>query len=439
MDTLDQYIGEWYALSVDHETALAYEAIPNLLDCIIQVQTNNNWKFYYDFMMRRDFEAWYADGGGSNIFTRRNHFDINVPNHFYLSYTGSFITSKLGRFPQQFGMSKNRGLTVSGAPRYDGMLTRLNFGQVKYHYFFASLNPYLTGAPGSPGESIANTEWAIQSSIPLTTQKYRVYNEASKSLIVQRLEYKGSNFQLAAMESMVLGGKYPTLRDINPFMMWHNLYQDGYVNEIITLEAKYHFSPTSSLYLEAAFDDLIGGTENENTSSDVYAWLAGLSYTCPAAIGFISVNVEWIHTHENFGDYALPLLRWTSRQLYYSNFRQQGDPAFSDTYIIDYPIGYFRGAANRDLWLDFTLENNNFTLQSTMGILNKELLNEESQQQTLKEVRVESKIIYSLNERLLLHSGGFYRNIAYKTSSFKEKDWGLHVGISIILWRSSSI
>ncbi len=437
-DTLDQYIGEWYALKADHETVLAYEKIQNVLEGIVQVQLNKKWEFYYNFMMRRDFEAWYADDYGSNVFLRSDDFDINVPKHFYLSFENNFIKTKSGRFPQRFAASKNRGLVVSGAPWYDGIVTRLDFKKVHYTYYFASLNPYLTGAPGSPGASLPDTEWAVQSSSPLTTQKYRVYNEASKSLIVQRLDYFGNSFQLSAMESLVLGGKYPTLRDINPFMMWHNLYQDGYVNEIISLEAKYQLSPKTTFYTEAAFDDLIGGTENENTSSDVYSWLVAAVYNQPTDFGELSITLEWIHTHEKYGNYALPLLQWTSRQLYYSNFRKQGEPTFSDTYIIDYPIGYFRGAGNRDLWFDFSLENENLTLQSSIGVLNKKISIDENSDKSSNEFRIQSTIINQLSEMVQIHSGGFYRSISNDNSTQNESDWGLHAGISIQLWQKKS-
>ena len=189
---MDQFIGNWYALRADHETALSYDNVPDLIEFIISSQMDSTWHLYYNFNMRRDMEAWYQDALGNNLITLDNDFDINIPFHFFLRYYVNPVAIKIGRFPQKFGFSPKRGLAVSGSPWYDAFKSVIELGPVSYQYYFASLDPYLTGVSGSPGENLSNTEWEIQSSAPLTTQRYRIYNEMSKSLIVQRLsiQYK---------------------------------------------------------------------------------------------------------------------------------------------------------------------------------------------------------------------------------------------------------
>ena len=429
-DTLDQFIGNWYALRIDHETALSYENVPDLLEFIVSSRVDSTWHLYYHFNMRRDIEAWYQDNLGNNLFTLDNDFDINIPFHFFLRYSVEPVSFKVGRFPQKFGFSPTRGVAISGSPWYDAIKSSIVLGPVSYQDFFASLNPYLTGAPGSPGYYLSNTEWAIQSTAPLATQRYRVYNEMSKSLIVQRLNIQYKSFQFAAMESMVLGGKYPTLRDVNPFMMWHNLFQNGYVNEIISLECKYNFSPQFNIYSEIAFDDLIGGTEDKYTSSNIYAVLAGGQFYHAFKGSETTFGIEWISTDDNYGTYDLPLLNWTSRQVYRSNFRQKGTPDFSDMYIIDYPIGYFRGNGSNDIWINFNWENQKLSINSSFGFLNKKYSNEnDSLLIEDEEVRFEYRFNYIISTIFQLNAGGYYRNIPdHSTLLFPFDNWGISLG-----------
>ncbi len=435
-DTLDQFIGNWYALRIDHETALSYENIPDLLEFIISSRMDSTWHLYYNFNMRRDIEAWYQDGLGNNLFALNNDFDINIPFHFFLRYSAKPVAIKVGRFQQKFGFSPTRGLAVSGTPWYDAIKSIIEFGPVSYQYFFASLNPFLTGASGSPGENLSNTEWAIQSSAPMATQRYRIYNEMSKSLIVQRLSVQYKKFQFAAMESMVLGGKYPSLRDVSPFMMWHNLYQDGYVNEIISLEFQYNFTSQFIVYSEIAFDDLIGGRETESRStspsSNIYAVLSGANYYHAFKTSEMRLGIEWINSDENYGAYELPLLNWISRQVYLSNFRRQGEPTYSDMYIIDYPIGYFRGAGSNDAWIDINWEKQKLSINSSIGVLNKKYVSEDYNILIKEnEVRIEFRIYYTISKMLQLNTGGYYRNIpADSTLILPFDNWGIYLGIT---------
>ena len=96
---MDQFIGNWYALRADHETALSYDNVPDLIEFIISSQMDSTWHLYYNFNMRRDMEAWYQDALGNNLITLDNDFDINIPFHFFLRYYVNPVAIKIGRFP----------------------------------------------------------------------------------------------------------------------------------------------------------------------------------------------------------------------------------------------------------------------------------------------------------------------------------------------------
>jgi hypothetical protein len=65
----------------------------------------------------------------------------------------------------------------------------------------------------------------------------------------------------------------------------------------------------------------------------------------------------------------LPLLKYTSRRNYRSNYREQDDEDYADAYFVDYPIGYRRGADALDMWLDLGWERGRHSLELTFAWL----------------------------------------------------------------------
>ena len=65
----------------------------------------------------------------------------------------------------------------------------------------------------------------------------------------------------------------------------------------------------------------------------------------------------------------LPLLKYTSRRNYRSNYREQDDPDYADAYFVDYPIGYRRGADALDMWFDFGWQYGHHSLSLTLAWL----------------------------------------------------------------------
>jgi len=65
----------------------------------------------------------------------------------------------------------------------------------------------------------------------------------------------------------------------------------------------------------------------------------------------------------------LPLLEYSSRRLYRSNYREQDDPDYADMYFVDYPIGYRRGSDALDMWLDLGWKWGRHSLKMTLAWL----------------------------------------------------------------------
>jgi hypothetical protein len=68
--------------------------------------------------------------------------------------------------------------------------------------------------------------------------------------------------------------------------------------------------------------------------------------------GKFSWRLDVVKTDPASNNSRLPLLKYTGRRNYRSNYREQGDSDYADAYFVDYPIGYRRGGDALDLWFD---------------------------------------------------------------------------------------
>jgi hypothetical protein len=402
-------------------------------------------------------EAWYQDPYSHNIIAGDNEIDINTPSHMYLQYIGEITTFKVGRFPQKFGPSPTRSLVISGAPWHDAVRFALKTGFLNFTFFASSLNPYLTGAPGTLGENLVDAEWEKQKSTPVSNQRKRIYNKMSKTLFAHRFTLDFHPLEVSIMESIIIGGKHPDFRDINPFIAWHNNYPDGFSNLILSLDAKYQWKTGVLTYGEFAMDDLRGGNaEEKESSANILAYMLGHQHSLKLSDFKFTFGSEWIKTSANYGNRDLPLLKWTSRHALRSNYRLREEDGFGDTYIIDYPLGYFRGSDVEDLWLDFAIYQKDWKWLNSLAYLqtgaktlasdfNQGLgVNESSPSGlVLEEFRIESDFIYtfktSFKDSFSLLLGGLWRHYQGPLKNqAPSQNFGLRLSLKANLWWEKS-
>jgi len=74
-------------------------------------------------------------------------------------------------------------------------------------------------------------------------------------------------------------------------------------------------------------------------------------------------RLDAVYTDPSYNNYRIPLLKMISRRKYRSNYREQGavdsngNDAFADIYVVDYPLGYRRGPDAVDLWFNLGFES----------------------------------------------------------------------------------
>ena len=361
--TVDRFGGNWYALRVPAEAAAAWDTLPAMAELDLDAQ-RHGLEIHLVLPLRRDLESWMDDPLHGNWITSANDLDINVPYEGWISAQTSLGAFKMGRFRYNFSPTTH-GVILAGTPRHDGLLWSLPLGRVHYGFFASSLNPWLNGtatdtAGNVAGSGTTNVEsttsphgsetWQ-QSHEALGDQNGRIYDDPYKTLFMHSLGIQLGPADLTLVEQTLVGGKSPEFRDLNPFIVWHDSYGDGYSRSFFSLDLRVQ-GGESGFFWGQISTQLIKSPIGENNYDPALqaAAAAGWSNQWHHAGGMLTASVDFATTTPTFDNHLLPLLKMTSRRLYRSNYRNQLEANYADVYEVDYPLSYQRGPDALDLW-----------------------------------------------------------------------------------------
>lgn len=375
LDTADNYNGNWRGLWIPVETARRWDNTPAWLQYKGTVSWNKMNRYSGDsgfcesdfcdsefcdsdlllnftLPFRRDLEAWFDDPAHSNMVYGINEPDINVPYEGFLHWNHPWGELRLGRFDQNLGESPHRSVILSGSPWEDALFATLEFPVGRYLFYAATLNPVLTGTPAAVDSGYpAGSEEYVQRTHSVSNAHKRVYAEPYKSLLIHGVQLGNSTVQWGIYEQMVIGGKSPVLRDFSPWAAWHNNYGDGFTNTNLFTELGVTTPGNIRLYVQTGFDEVTNpmGAEGYPTQ---WSFLSGVSRQWKNDGHHFAVRIEGIYASPFYGHFELPLVTMASRKSYRSNYRDPDKPGFADTWLVDYPLGYWRGMNLLDLWAD---------------------------------------------------------------------------------------
>ncbi len=366
-DTVEKYDGNWRALRSDPEDLRSWRANPSLLTFDFKVEMYN---FYLtgELPIHKDFEAQYQNSHWGNLPTGLNEVDFNLPEKSLIGYHYALGEVKFGRFQKTFGPSPERGVSLSSTHARDAINSFWDFGQFHAEIYFAALNPWLTNS-----KDTSLSEVYQQSNNVPKSQRKRIYDTPAKNLMVHQLGWHHPQFHLNLTEYAIIGGRVPGLKEYSPFTAWHNNYGNGYTNSSLALDFEWRPS-WGSAYFEINLDDINagytggeGGTERPTT----LAYLLGVKHLIQLENITFENRLEWVYVDPSFGLHDLPLLQATDRQVLTSSYRDRSKPNYADHYIIDTPLGYYRGPDVVDLWWNFKMTSPLFEFSSQMGWLRK--------------------------------------------------------------------
>lgn len=369
----EQFKGDnWYALKIDPETFLSWRQTQAPVT-FRALKAFGNWKLYLNGGITRDVEAWYRDEWGVNLPQNTEELNISSQPEAWVSYDDTYFHLQAGQFFPQFGPSPQRSVVISQLNLHRGVDASLRFqtrvfGSGSYRWFWSSLDSHLS-----------EEEASIQATSLVSNARGRSYDALSKNLFAHRLEWNFAQLDLGLMETVIIGGKSPEFWEVQPFTVYHNNYPDGYGNTLLSLDFKYKWNTHHAFYGELGIDDFTGGqAENINNSSNILAWVLGYEYNRAISGGHIETRFEVVKVDAAYGNRDLPLLEFTGREAIRSNYRLPGDPVFADTYVVDMPLGYFRGPDFLDFWYHIRTYNRRASVTYEVGYLQKGSYNFES-------------------------------------------------------------
>ena len=356
-DTVDRYGANWRALQIPLETGRQYEQnIEPFFEALVG-GTYKDFSVYIYIPLRKDLEAWYEDDVSANTTVTPDHVDINVPTKAYATwdYGAGFV--QIGRFKPDMGPSPNT-LALGGTPYHDAFLWDFHVGFFRYDFFLSSLNAHLHGTPETPGGEVdSTTEVWKQAHNQIDNQRKRQYTEPYKTLAYHRFGVDFDIFWFYFVEQSVIGGKQAELRTISPFMFWHDNYATGYTKANAMFEFGVRPFLGSSIYYQMNIDDVkspVGETGKDSNRGILSHMLGYHQKIKTQRFGEFDFRLDAVLTDPAAGNERLPLLKYTSRRMYHSNYRSQSGPDFADKFVVDYPLGYRRGSDAKDFW--FTVD-----------------------------------------------------------------------------------
>jgi len=362
----DRYGSNWQALRIPLANGLAYEQTPGMLLLKLGIAQDSTWEIRTSLPIRRDLEAWHQDPTALNLFYNTNEVDINMPIEAVAWWHSEHQTWTIGRQKLEFGPSARSILLGSAPPFHDLLRWEIHTGVFRFDWIASSLNPHLTGTPSQVGAitPIGSEAWQ-QANLTISNQRKRTYTEPYKNLFVHRLGGQWNWGWLSLTEQALIAGKSPAFRDFNPWMIWHDNYGDGYTKSSLMLETGFHPINGATVYGQINFEDIaspVGETVGETAPTTLGALAGWHQVFLEDTLWKIDARLDAIYTDPAYNNHRLPLLKMASRRLYRSNYRAQGadsanTPYFADSYIVDYPLGYFRGPDAIDLWFDASLHN----------------------------------------------------------------------------------
>lgn len=360
VDTLENFGSNWRSLQLPLETARSYEDNVSPFFMLTLGAGYKSFSMMIEAPLKKDIEAWYDDDLKTNFTVFPSELNINVPTKAYARWDNELGFVQVGRFKPDLGPSENT-LTIGGTPYHDALWWQFNPSIFRYDFLLISLNAWLhgdtvdeeTGCPPYGTEAYAQKCPEVEAS----NQRGRVYDENYKNLVFHRIGIDVGFLWVSVAEMVMLGGKSLEFRMINPFMFLHNNFTAGYAKATATFEVGARPAKGSTFYGQVNLEDITSpvGETSGSSGRAILSYLVGYRQELETRrFGRFEFQFDVVLTDPAYNHGRLPLLAYTGRTMYRSNYRDQDDPDFADMFYVDYPIGYRRGPDALDMWL--TLE-----------------------------------------------------------------------------------
>ncbi|MBP7264771.1 MAG: hypothetical protein KBB32_11375 [Spirochaetia bacterium] len=272
--------------------------------------------------------------------------DVNMPYRGAASVLVDNFQFRFGRDQVQLGPGRHSSLGLGyNLPYADHAFARASFGTFDVSWYLVRLNPvisqkeeaYLILLREHPEYQLEDNAW------------YQLQGlERSKHLAATRLTWRAAPWlALAATQYHLVGGRTMQLVDFNPFILFHNLFQEGEYSVPATLDFSAVPLPGLELYGQYMLYDATVADETATTSNaGASAWQLGLTaLSTPwfdAGPGRLRLDLELAKTDPWIYGKFISWRQFTSRFILVE--------PYAGRFWVDYPIGFHLGPDAWELW-----------------------------------------------------------------------------------------
>ncbi len=290
----------------------------------------------------RSASNWYRLGPPLNwnagIVADTNRIDINFPYRGIATFLQGPFEIRVGRDKLQLGPGRDSGLSFNaGMPWADFASARVDTGPVSFSWYLVRLNPYLTDDERRWMDAL----YAGTATNPDPAANHElIHTEAEKNIAVCRLTWRIVPWATMALtQHDMVGGRSIQLSDLNPLIIWHNLFQEGVYGVPITAELSLTPLPGLRVYGQyMLYDAVVADEVGANTdNAGASAYMAGLTAVLrPFGEGFLSdsrlrIDAEFTLTDPWVYGKSFSYRQFSSRYVFVE--------PYSGRFWVDYPIG----------------------------------------------------------------------------------------------------
>lgn len=219
------------------DTILRYGRRPELSALGFEIETDNVF-FAIKIDIREELSNFVTFGPYSNIpyfgNTQYSVSDPQYPQVAFLEYSNPYFFVSVGRRKLDMGPGKySFMLSEEAQPNLDAVALGAKYKEGKF--------------------SLDYTFYAISGSNS-TISGYGNVTDKMKTFFIHKVSASNSVFRLGLSEMNCIYAAVPSILDITPFVLWHNLYQEEHSNVMIEVFLEGKIGPLR-LWLEYAQDD----------------------------------------------------------------------------------------------------------------------------------------------------------------------------------------
>lgn len=234
------------------DTILRFDRRPEVFAAGFEIETENIF-FALKIDLREELSNFIRYTPSSNIpyFGNTQYAITNAqyPQVAFIEYSSPTFYASIGRRKLDMGPGKYSFMLSSEAqPNLDAIALGGSYIEGKFHLDYSF---YAIGGSNSTINGYGNT------------------TEMAKTFFIHKVTTGNDKFVFGLSEMNCVYGTFPSIYDMTPFVLWHNLYQEEHSNVMIELSLEGKIGPLRLWGLYAQ-DDLYfsgeGGFNNKPTS-----------------------------------------------------------------------------------------------------------------------------------------------------------------------------